>query len=223
MKSIFTKFAEQIFAYPNIYCIYYLLRSRIQYIKWLTNGKKFPVPHIVKQIHIKNTACAFNLHTFVETGTYRGDMVYAMRNKFKKIYSIELDNTLHKKARARFMKYNHIHMLSGDSGKILGNIVKKLDKPALFWLDGHYSGGITAQGEKKSPVFEELYHIFNVPDFGHVILIDDASCFIGKNDFPKISDLKNIILSYRPELNFSVNDDIIIIYSKQKKKCRSLL
>ena len=38
-------------------------------------------------------------------------------------------------------------------------LVRQLDGPALFWLDGHYSGGDTAKGELDTPVSAELESI----------------------------------------------------------------
>jgi hypothetical protein len=44
---------------------------------------------------------------------------------------------------------------------VLPLIIKDLNEPAIFWLDGHYSSGITAKGDKICPIFEELDSIFN--------------------------------------------------------------
>jgi hypothetical protein len=41
-------------------------------------------------------------------------------------------------------------------------------------LDGYYSAGETAQSHKDNPIFEELQHIFDTPDRGHVIIIESA-------------------------------------------------
>ena len=66
-------------------------------------------------------------------------------------------------------------LIQGDSGVELGNLVGKLSGPALFWLDGHYSEGETAQGPKDTPIFEELEHIFSARRDGDVILIDEIA------------------------------------------------
>lgn len=39
---------------------------------------------------------------FIETGTYLGDMVWAMKDVFKQIYSIKLSDDLYKKAVKKF-------------------------------------------------------------------------------------------------------------------------
>jgi hypothetical protein len=55
--------------------------------------------------------------------------------------------------------------------------VRQLQEPALFWLDGHYSGVDTGKDELDTPVSAELEAILGSPVKGHVILIDDARCF----------------------------------------------
>ena len=138
-----------------------IIRSEEEIIEqWEKEGKPVPPPHLVKQKAIEEHKKKFDLSILVETGTYLGDMVEAQRNNFKKIYSIELSEKLFRKTVNRFKPYPHIQLLLGDSGAKLNEIVPGLDQPALFWLDGHYSGGITALGSKECPVPEELQAIF---------------------------------------------------------------
>ena len=58
----------------------------------------------------------------------------------------------------------NVELLHGDSGTELGNVMNKINQPALFWLDGHYSAGVTAKGDKDTPIYEELVCILNAPD-----------------------------------------------------------
>jgi hypothetical protein len=55
--------------------------------------------------------------------------------------------------------------------------MQRINKPTLFWLGGHYSAGETAQSHKDTPILEGLQHIFDTPDKGHVVIIDDTRCF----------------------------------------------
>jgi hypothetical protein len=131
----------------------------------------------------------FNLEIFVETGTCCGDMVEAMKNSFKRIYSIELSDHFYEEAKKRFRNQTNIELIHGDSGKELEKLMQRINSPTLFWLDGHYSGGMTAKGDNVTPIFAELDHVIGSTNPRHVILIDDASCFHEDPEYPDLSDL----------------------------------
>jgi hypothetical protein len=182
---------------------------------WIENGKPVPPPHIVKQKVVLKFARLFNCKIFVETGTYKGEMVASVQNEFERIYSIELDRKLFDRASVKFKDHDHISVYRGDSGKLLVNIIENMQGRALFWLDAHYSGGITAKAELETPIIKELETIFDAPNLGHVILIDDAREFIGKNNYPSFPELRKMVLSRRPQAIIEVEDDIIQILPKK--------
>ena len=175
---------------------------------WEKQGRPSPPPHIIKEELIKNFAQDFNTPILIETGTYLGDMVHAMRKSFTRIISFELDPTLAAQAQNRFAGDSHIQIIQGDSGKLLAEYLKNIHEPCLFWLDGHYSGGITAKGSLETPIKNELTAILSHPVDGHVILIDDARCFTGENDYPTLDELKTLVANR----NFSVEHDVIRIH-----------
>lgn len=144
----------------------------------------------------------FNYDIFIETGTYHGDMVEAMRKRFKKIYSIEIGDELYNKARDRFRQYNHIKIILGDSCKTLPIILAEVNGPALFWLDAHDSGGDTARGDVITPIEQELAIIMRHPIKNHIILIDDARDFTGRGGYPSAQRIKDIAFAnnYKFEL-----------------------
>ncbi len=190
------------------------LKGRTIRKKWERDGKPLPPPERIKQDNVKDYAKCFSLRTFIETGTYHGHMVRAVKRCFERIWSIELDRNLFEEARHRFRRNHHISIVQGDSGEVLPEILAAVDTPSLFWLDSHYSGGETAKGTQVTPIRIELRHIFSHPIAGHVILIDDAHCFDGTSDYPSLGDLKNIILTARPSWVFEVRDDIIRSHEK---------
>jgi hypothetical protein len=183
--------------------------------EWRENGKPFPPPHVLKQRVVREYARRFSLDTLVETGTYVGTMVDAMKTTFKEIFSIELDRSLYEAAREKFSGFQHIHIVQGDSGEVLPDIINHLTRPCLFWLDGHYSGGITSKGQLETPVSKELESILQHPLASHVILIDDARCFTGQNDYPTIEELRDYLRRARPQWAFEVRDDIIRIHEQR--------
>ena len=180
--------------------------------EWAKGEKKFPPPHLLKQELLKQYAQQNHLSVLVETGTYLGDMVYAMQDQFKQIYSIELSPHFYQRAVQRFRKVENVKIIEGDSGKVLAHLVPQLTGPALFWLDGHYSGGQTAKGDKECPIYEELNSIF-ASSWGHTILIDDARLFVGENDYPTIDELESFVLTKKQQAAFELkNDSIAITY-----------
>ncbi len=179
--------------------------------QWEAAGRPVPPPHMAKQQVLRSLGQAHGLKVLVETGTYFGDMVEAMKTSFERIISIELSPTLAAKAAGRFRSSPHVQIRQGDSANVLGNVMKELRQPALFWLDGHYSAGVTAKGEKDTPIFEELTHIFAADDLGHVLVIDDAHCFGVSPGYPTIDELKAFILSRRPAMKIAVVDNMICV------------
>lgn len=189
-------------------------RLESAYLKWVQSGKTLPAPHFVKQKTLLEFSKKYNLKVLVETGTFLGEMVDAMKVFFDKVYSIELSPELHEKAKTRFNSIRNVELLQGDSSHVLEKILPHLDQPTLFWLDGHYSEGITARGEKDTPILEELTHIFNADKTNHVIIIDDARLFGSDPAYPSIAELSEFIQSKNTNLELNVKDDTIrITYS----------
>jgi hypothetical protein len=179
---------------------------------WERQGRPSPPPHIVKEELIKDYAKTFNTQILIETGTYLGDMVHAMKKSFSRIISFELDHNLATQAQQRFANDPHVEIVEGDSGKLLDEHLATINAPCLFWLDGHYSGGITAKGALETPIKNELTAILSHPVDDHVILIDDARCFTGENDYPTLDELKNFVAERKPNHKFSVEHDAIRIH-----------
>src|SRR5262245_15602760 len=104
-------------------------------VEWKRRGRPVPPPHIVIQRTVRDFVKGFGLKVLVETGTYFGDMVEAMKPYFDKIYSIELGKELYEQAKKKFDGDDRIEIIHGDSGLELGKLVARLEQPALFWLD----------------------------------------------------------------------------------------
>ena len=183
--------------------------------------EQFPVspPDRVKSDVVKEYAQKFNIETFVETGTYLGQMIDATKENFKEIVSIELDKNLFERAKNRFSGYKNITILQGDSSELLPGYIQNIRKPILFWLDAHYSAGFTAKGKLNTPIMKELESILIHPlNTEHVILIDDARHFNGGDDYPTLHELRQLAMNINPNLILNVKDDIIRIHKKIPQK-----
>ena len=185
-----------------------IINHQEQLDEWEKSGRPSPPPHIVKQMAIEEYQKKFNTKILVETGTYLGDMVEAQRDHFEKIYSVELSKKLFQRAVKRFKSYSNINILNGDSGIVLNKILLDISTPALFWLDGHYSEGITAKGVKECPAIEELEAILK-SDLPHIILIDDARLFNGTHDYPTLDEIKQLYEKSSRHYSLTVKNDII--------------
>jgi hypothetical protein len=181
---------------------------------WRKTGAKPPPPHSLKQKIIREYGEHFGLKVFFETGTYRGDMVAALLNSFEEIYSIEIFEPNYNKAASEFVPYHHVHILLGDSAEVMPKILPHLNKPVLFWLDGHYSGEGTGRSEQETPIVNELYHIFQMVKERNVILIDDARMFTGMDGYPTINEVRTMAFE-NGYTDFEVLDDIIRISKPQ--------
>ncbi len=194
------------------------LRLKRKFRRWQKNGAVGPMPNLGKQQVVIDYIKRFRPEVFIETGTYKGKMVYAVMPCVKEIYSIELDQRHFENARQRFAGYPNIHMLQGSSEQVLPGILANISKYCLFWLDAHYSGGSTAKGKVETPIMQEVKCILKHPmSEQHVILIDDAQCFTGKNDYPSIEQLKQLFLNRGDNWRFEMKDDIIRVHSADGK------
>jgi len=155
------------------------------------------------------TGCKF----FVETGTFLGETTLAMSRVFERCWTVEIDQSLYEQALRRFHGHDNITALQGDSASRIVDILREIDAPAIFWLDGHYSRGKTGRGATDTAVVSELAHIFEHPIKEHVILIDDARTFLGVNGYPTIKALHRFVRQRSP-YRMRVSNDIIRLYNE---------
>lgn len=178
-------------------------------VLWYLRNKPIPSPPIYKERVVSEYGKRFGINILFESGTFRGDMVYAVKNQFKRIITIELNDYYFKNAVKLFKNDKHIKIIFGDSGKEIKRIIKLIKKPVVFWLDGHFVGKGTAKGKLNTPIVNELKAILNHKIKSHVILIDDAGYFNGKNDYPTIEEVKGMLKG--SEYSLKVENDIIRI------------
>jgi len=200
MKTVIYDIYEYFYRAGNVFFEDRIIQS------WLKNGEKIPVPHAVKRQMLQDVVKRNSIKVFVETGTYKGYMIDPLKYIVEKIYSIEIDNFLADKAQSRFKKNRNITIINGDSAAEIPDIVKKLEKPALFWLDAHFSGGITGKGDEDSPLKKELKFIKDNAPAGSIIAIDDIADCNGQNGYPLLDEI--ISLSDKHELK----SNIAVIY-----------
>jgi hypothetical protein len=182
-----------------------------EYFRWRLRGSPHPkMPHLIKQRAIQQYAREFKLPVLVETGTNYAHMIYAQKDRFREIYSIELDPWKAKSAQRKFASRPNIHILEGDSAEVLPKLLAAIREPCLFWLDGH-------DFDISTPVSRELDALFHHSVKGHAILIDDANWFNGRGQYPTIDELRGKVAREYPGHVVEVSHEIIRIHAPREE------
>jgi hypothetical protein len=174
---------------------------------YLDQSPQFIKQEIFLKYGIKNTK-------WVETGTCHGVTTKFLSDNYPHVYSIEPSKDLYDRAVKNFKGYN-IDLFNDVSEYVLPDLLSKLNGDINFWLDGHYSGGVTFKGEKDCPVEDELLAINkNISNFTKItILIDDIRCFSAKSldydSYPSIDYL--VDWSRNNKFNWKIEHDIFIM------------
>lgn len=160
------------------------------------------------------------VEVFVETGTFQGDTIAAMREVFPEIHSVELSEELHKKARQRFEGVEGVHLSLGDSAECLRKIREQVaGRPTLFWLDAHWCVSEGTAGEKSQcPLLAELAALRPLGE-RDVVLIDDARLFLAPpgaphetSDWPSFFQILEQVRALSGAHELMVLNDTILVY-----------
>jgi len=192
-----------------LYGAYKALGHYPDYWYWILRGRPARSPHLLKQKVVREYGERFGLQTLVETGTYYGEMVAAMKSHFERIYSIEYVPELASRATRKFARDEHVRIFCGDSRLVMPEVLALLEGPALFWLDAGYYGwvGIRTNEQRLSAELEMILS----HRFPHIILLDDARGLIGRDGIPSVADVKSYVESTFPQRSVEVEYDIMRI------------
>jgi hypothetical protein len=192
------------------YGLYKRLGHYPDYWYWQLRGKPIRSPHLLKQRTVREFGERFGLRILIETGTYYGEMISAVKKSFDRIYSVEFDPALAQRAVRIFARDPKVQILEGDSEQVLPALLKLVTQPALFWLDAGYYGWAGQEFDRRR-LSVELESILRHPVKGHVILMDDAHGLNGKNGALTVPELKSRIESEFPGHKVDVEYDILRI------------
>jgi hypothetical protein len=192
-----------------MYGAYKALGHYPDYWYWILRGCPARSPHLLKQKVVREYGEKFGLKTLVETGTYYGEMVAAMKNHFDRVYSIEYVPELAQRATRKFAHDKHVQILCGDSRVVIPQVLASLKIPALFWLDAGYYGWVGKRTDDER-LSTELGMILSHP-YPHIILLDDASGLTGRDGIPSVENVKAHVESKFPRRSVEVKFDIMRI------------
>jgi hypothetical protein len=192
-----------------VYGAYKALGHYPDYWYWILRGRPLRSPHLLKQKVVREYGEKFELKTLVETGTYYGEMVAAMKSRFDRVYSIEYVPALAERATRKFARDEHVRIFCGDSRVVMPEVLALLRGPALFWLDAGYYGWVGMQTDEQR-LSAELEMILSHP-YPHMILLDDARGLTGRDGIPSVGDVKDYVESKFPQRSVEVKFDIMRI------------
>ena len=85
MLLVFTGVADAVSTYKR------RRRLKKKYSRWKKSGCVLPMPHLGKYEAIVDYVEKFAPPIFIETGTYKDDMVYSLLKQLNEIFSIDLE------------------------------------------------------------------------------------------------------------------------------------
>ena len=186
---------------------------------WLKNRFSSPAPNFVKWQVLHRWG---SQGTWVETGTYFGETTEFLSRTCELIISIEPSPELATRAKALFESSKNVNIVNGTSEEFMGRVLDGLGKDGKndlnFWLDGHYSAGVTYLGDKPCPIVEELLEIGErMKDFSCVsIFVDDVRAFSVGNardlNYPNLDFLVN--WANQHSLGWTIEHDIFIMTNR---------
>ncbi len=153
------------------------------------------------------------LKVFIEGGTYQGNTAKWAAGHFQQVFTIENSDAMRKIAAENLKDTARVTMLAGDTRNHLEPLLAANDD-LLFWLDAHWSGGLTFGEGSECPLLEELSTIF-AQSRNQAILIDDARLFLSPPPRPHQIDqwptLQEVVAAIPSGWDLVCHDDVLII------------
>jgi hypothetical protein len=172
---------------------------------------------------IKDLAKLSGITAFVETGTYHGNTTRWAAQHFDSVFTMEQAEGLYQQHHQELRALGNVEPLYGDSKILLPQVIAKLGgRPALFWLDGHWSGGETAGENDQCPLLSELETLKDRR--GDILLIDDASLFLSvppvphdPAQWPTLPEIVRLLMKPSGQPYVQIIDDVIFSVPAEEK------
>lgn len=154
------------------------------------------------------------IDVFIEGGTYLGSTAAWASAHFPSVITIEAAEPLYQKAKNLNSRLFNVDFRHGETTNELPHILRALERPAVFWLDSHWSGGETFGEFNKCPLIEELSLILS-NKLDHLVLIDDARLFLNPDSekWPNIAAITQSVEAGDIGRSIVIIEDVIVICS----------
>ncbi len=179
---------------------------------WIRGQHLVGPPAIAKQRNLLDVLKTRKHRIFVEAGTYKGETTAFFVPHADQVISVELHDGLFAAAERRFAKHPNVTLVHGDSLIEIPKIVANCSSPPLVFLDGHFSGRGTAQGEEMEPAKSTLRRLAGVTPAGTTIVIDDLRLFgSGLAGFPQLDAITAAARAAFPNAVIRIGLDSIVV------------
>lgn len=182
---------------------------------WMFGGYQSPAPWRVKCAVL--TRYGANAEVWIETGTYLGKTSKWLASSGVRVVTIESEPSLAKRAKKKLLKFQNLEVIHGSSEAVFPELLKNLRGNVAFWLDGHFSGGVTSLSESETPIRSELswiqLHRSNWSSLS--VFVDDFRSFSASNGNAKNYPSRTYLVDWavKNELSWTVEHDIFVASS----------
>ena len=171
----------------------------------------------VPKAELKYLQEKLNLKTAIEAGTYLGGSAIELAKIFETVYTIEKSEEIFEIGKKNLMNIRNISHIKGDTREVIENLIGGNDM-VLFWIDSHWSGGLTYGKDDECPLIDELRTIFSKTYKSAAIMVDDARLFMAPPPYPNNErnwpTLKEISSEVPEEFEINIWEDVIYITPK---------
>jgi len=177
-QTLLEMFNHLIVRHPQYSQAFYQIIPEAQALReWQSREFAAPSPHFIKQAAVIRNGLSDA--TWVESGTFLGETTQKLAQIGKMVHSVEPEPTIFANVKEKFAAVKNVKLYNGLSEEVFPKLIPKLKGDVCFWLDGHYSAGITFKGPVDTPIVSELACIAkNLKKLGRVVvMVDDVRCF----------------------------------------------
>ena len=187
-------------------------RDRAAALRSFDAGIAATPSEVAKRRRLLRLINAHGLSVFLESGTYLGGTAEFLAPHVKRVVTIEIDERLCGIAAERLSGLANVEVICGDASEHIPRLVNELPEPSLIWLDGHFSGEGTGQGDEVEPAANiiELLSRRNLTP-GTTILIDDLRLFGVNPGWPSLARVIDAAESFQPGAVVSAEFDALTI------------
>lgn len=199
--------------------------DRQRWIDWYRSAVEVGatgIPHDVVSSLLANLGDVAGLNVLIETGTAFGANIINLKDDFDELLTVELSSSHYTAAMEALLPYPNVRVVCGSSAHWVPGIIVHgyPNRPVLFFLDAHYSGGDTAKDSSlehpNCPLVNELREIGLRIVPGTVVVCDDYRLFFGspyhEEGYPSLRTVQRVVRELYPADydTYTIGDQVVI-------------